>query len=124
MHHRADPSLTPRPGHERAQEHLAIDRIRLGPAMPPVDRDRGRVDHMALDSVGLEQAMDPKPVETRLLDDDHLDRPASPPLGRGPQPAEKIEQRATIAAHHGILRQLLAAGCAHRHKPLRLAQFK
>src|SRR5688500_4783184 len=97
-YHRADAPLAPCPGHERAHEHLAVDRVVLGPAMPPVDRDRGRVDDMALDPVGLEQAMNPKAVEARLLDNDHPDRQASPPLRRRPQPAEKLEQRATVAA--------------------------
>src|SRR5215208_6050600 len=64
-HHRADAPLAARPGHERAQEHLAIDHIRLRPAVPPIDRDRGRVDDMALDPVGLEQTVNPKTVGYR-----------------------------------------------------------
>src|SRR5215208_7967738 len=123
-HHRANPPLAACPGHERAQEHLAIDHIRLGPTMSPINCDRGRVDNMALDLVGLEQAMEPEAVEARLLDDNHLDRHATPPLSSCPQPAKKIEQRATVAADHHMLRQLLAAGCTHRHEPPRLAEFK
>ena len=50
--HRTDPPLAASPGHQRPQQHLAVDRIGLGPPMPPVDRDRSRVDDVALDPVG------------------------------------------------------------------------
>src|SRR4051794_5631961 len=123
-HHRADAPLAARPGHQRAHELLAVDRVGLGPAMPPVDRDRGRIDDVALDPVGLEQAMQPEAVEARLLDDDHPDRHAGPPLRRRPQPGEQVEQRATVAAAHRMLGQLLAAGRAHGHEPARLAQLE
>src|SRR3954467_2854987 len=100
------------------------DRVGLGPAMPPADRDRGRIDDVAPAPAGLEQAMRPEAVEAGLLDDDHPDRHAGPPLRRRPQPGEQVEQRATVAAAHGMLGQLLAAGRAHGHEPARLAQLE
>jgi hypothetical protein len=68
-------------------------------------------------SIPLASAMEPEAVEARLLNDDHLNRHPTAPLSRCSQPAEKVEQRATIAADHHMLRQLLTAGCAYRHEP-------
>src|SRR5215471_4659179 len=39
-HHRTDPSLPACPGHQRAQQCLSVDRVRLDPTVPPVDRNR------------------------------------------------------------------------------------
>ena len=48
--HGTDPPLATSPGHQRLQQRLAVDRIGLGPPMPPVDRDRSRIDDLALAS--------------------------------------------------------------------------
>src|SRR4051794_31861531 len=99
-HHRADAPLAARPGHQRAHELLAVDRVGLGPAMPPVDRDRGRIDDVALDAVSLEPAMHPEAVEAGLLDDDHLDPHAAPPspsAGRAGRAARHRRRRSRHA---------------------------
>src|SRR6202030_4294106 len=66
--HGADPRLASMPGHQRAQERLAVDRIRLGAPVASGHGNRRRVDDVALDAVGLEQAMNPKTIESNFLD--------------------------------------------------------
>jgi site-specific DNA recombinase len=123
-HHRAHAPLAARPSHEAAQEHLTVDRVRLGPAMPPVDGDRGGIDDTARDPVPLQQAVQPETVEPGLSDDQDLDRPTGPPLGRRPQPRQEVEESSAIAARDGMPRQLIAAGRVHGHEPPRLPQLE
>jgi hypothetical protein len=84
-HHGADLALAARERHQRAQQSLGVDPVRLGPAVAPAHRDRGRVDHMAPHPVRLQQAMQPEPVATGLLDRDHRNGTAGTPLRPPPQ---------------------------------------
>ena len=59
--HGADPRLAALPGHQRAQQRLAVDRIRLRAPVASRHGNRRRIDDVALGTVGLEQAMNPKP---------------------------------------------------------------
>jgi hypothetical protein len=88
---------------------FAVDRIGLGPPMPPGDRDRSRVDHVALDPVGEQQAMNPKPVQSRFLNDDRFDLHAVALLGLRPRPLQKVEQAGAVSTLNHMLGELLAA---------------
>src|SRR5271165_2128643 len=107
--HGTDPPLAASPGHQRPQQRLAVDRIGLGPPMPPVDRDRSRVDDVALDPVGEQQAMNPKPVQSRFLNDDRFDLYAVALLGLRPRPRKKVEQTGAVSTLDHMLGKLLAA---------------
>src|SRR6185436_5647904 len=122
--HRADLPLATHPGHEGAQELHAVDLVRLGAAVAPVDRDRGRIDNMARDPVLNQQAVDPEAVETGFLDDDDHHWRARAPGSRGLQAPEQLEERLAIAAWYLVPRELVAAGRADRHEPARLAEFE
>ena len=118
-----DPPLASSPGHRRPQQRLAVDRIGLGPPMPPGDRDRSRIDDVALDPIGDQQAM--KPVQFRFLNDDRFDPNAIALLGLRPPPGKKVEQAGAVPAHDGpVLGKLLAARTVDRHNPFQFAQFE
>jgi hypothetical protein len=46
---------------KRAQQRLAVDRIRLGAPVASGQGNRRRINDVALDAVGVEHAMNPKP---------------------------------------------------------------
>jgi hypothetical protein len=89
--HGANPSLAARPGHQRPQQRVAVNRVGLCSPMPAGDRDRSRVDHVALDPVGDEQAMDSKLLQSRFLNDDRFDPHAKTLLGLRPRPRKKLD---------------------------------
>src|SRR5271157_2769661 len=122
--HGTDPPLATSPGHQRPQQGLAVDRIGLGPPMPPVDRDRSRIDHVALDPVGEQQAMNPKPVQSRFLNDDRLHLHPIALTGLRSRARKKVEQAGAVSALDHMLGKLLAARTVDRHNPLGFAQFE
>jgi hypothetical protein len=69
--HRADPRLAALPGHQCAQQRLAVNRIRLGAPVASRHSNRRRIND---DAVGLEQAMNPETIEPDFVDRDNLDR--------------------------------------------------
>jgi hypothetical protein len=79
--HGADPRLAALPGHQCAQQRLAIDRIGLGAPVTSRHGNRRRINDVALDAVGLEQAMNPETVEPDFVDRDNLDRRSNALLG-------------------------------------------
>src|SRR6202011_5346883 len=97
---------SPLPGHQRAQERLAVDRIRLGAPVASRHGNRGRIDDVALDAIGLEQAMNPKTIESNFVDGNNLDRRCNALLGSGLQPRKKVEQFAPVTADERVLRHL------------------
>ena len=108
--HGADPRLAALPGHQRAQQRLAVDRIRLGAPVASRHGNRRRIDDVALDAVGLEQAMNPETIESNFVDRHNLDRRCNALLGSGLQPRKKVEQFAPVTADERVLRHLPAAG--------------
>src|SRR5499427_5333163 len=56
------------PGHHRAQQRLAVDRIGLGAPVASGHSNRRRIDDVALNAIGLEQAMSPETIEPDFLD--------------------------------------------------------
>src|SRR5438270_14042572 len=107
--HGADPRLASLPGHQRAQQRLAVDRIGLGAAVPSRHSNRRRIDDVALNTIGLEQAMNPETIEPDFLDRHNLDRRRHALLGSALQPRKKVEQFARVAADERVLRHLPAA---------------
>lgn len=79
LHHGANLPFASCPGHECAQQRLAIDAVGLGTAVTTVHRDRSGVDNVALDSVLDEQPMKPESVKPGLLNDSYRDRRAGLP---------------------------------------------
>src|SRR5215831_2181096 len=79
--HSADPRLAALPGHQRAQQRLAIDRIGFGAPVTSRHGNRRRINDVALDAIGLEQAMNPETIEPDFVDGDNLDRPSNALLG-------------------------------------------
>ena len=71
--------------------------------MPSADRDRGRIDDVALNPARDEQTVDPEAVEPGFLNDNHPDRRVEAPRRRCPQPPQKGEQRAAVAAVDCVL---------------------
>src|SRR5207248_2916262 len=65
--HGADPRLASLPGHQRAQQRLAVDRIGLGAPVTSRHSNRRRIDDVALNVVGLEQTMNPETIEPDFL---------------------------------------------------------
>src|SRR6202023_3235882 len=90
--HGADPRLPALPGHQRAQQRLAVDRIRFGAPVASRHGNRGRIDDVALDAIGLEQAMNPETIKPDFLDRYNLDRRYDALLGSALQPGKKVEQ--------------------------------
>ena len=111
------------PRHQRAQERLAVDRIRLGASMAARHGNRRRVDDVALDAVGLEQAMNPKTIESDFVDCHNLDRRCNALLGSALQPRKKVEQFARVTAGERVLRHLAAAGHQRCCDPSRTTQL-
>jgi hypothetical protein len=107
--HGADPRLAALPGHQRAQQRLAVDRIGLGASVASRHSNRRRIDDMAFNAVGLEQAMNPETIEPDLLDRYNLDRRCGASLGSALQPRKKVEQFAPVTAGERVLRHLPAA---------------
>jgi hypothetical protein len=123
--HRADPRFAPLPGHECAHQRLAIDPIRLGPAVPARHRDRGRVHDVAFDSLRDQRAVDPEPVQPGLLDHDHGDNLAGPAPDIALQIGEVLQQSRQIAAPHLMPRHPGSQGRGEgRHQPGRAAEFQ
>ena len=81
--HGTDPRLAALPGHQCAQQRLAVDRIRLGAPVASRHGNRRRIDDVALDPVGLEQAMNPETIEFNFVDRHNLDRRCNALLGSG-----------------------------------------
>ena len=79
--HGADPRLAALPGHQRAQQRLAVDRIGLGAPVASRHGNRRRIDDVALNAVGFEQRMNPETIEPDFLDRHNLDRRCHPLLG-------------------------------------------
>src|SRR5262245_6572946 len=88
--HGADPRLAALPGHQRAQQRLAIDRIGLGAPVASRQGNRRRIDDVALDAVGLEQAMNPETIEPDFVDRHNLDRRGNALLGSGLPARKKV----------------------------------
>jgi len=86
LDHGAHLTLPSRPGHERAHEKVAVDGVRLGPAVAQVHRDRGGIHNMARDPLSQQQAVEPEAVKPRFLDNRDRCRRTEPALSRGPQP--------------------------------------
>jgi hypothetical protein len=96
--HGADPRLASLPGHQRAQQRLAVDSIGLGAPVASRHGNRRRIDNVALNAVGLEQAMNPETIEPDFLDRHNLDGRCHALLGFGLQPRKKVEQFAPVTA--------------------------
>jgi hypothetical protein len=107
--HGADPRLAPVPGHQRAQQRLAVDGIGLGAPVTSRHSNRRRIDYVALNAVGLEQAMNPETIEPDFLDRYNLDRRCDALLGSALQPRNKVEQFARVTPDKRVLGHLSAA---------------
>src|ERR1700736_2433808 len=114
---------SPLPGHQRAQERLAVDRIRLGAPVASRHGNRGRIDDVALDAIGLEQAMNPETIKPDFLDRYNLDRRYDALLGSALQPGKKVEQFARVTAGQRVLGHLAAAGHQRCCNPCRTTQL-
>src|SRR5689334_8563448 len=88
-YHRASPSSPARPLHQRVQQFLDVDPIRLCPPTASVHCNRGCVDHMALYAVCLQEAVYPETVETGLVDRNNPHRSAAGSLRSGLQPLQQ-----------------------------------
>jgi len=110
--HGTDPRLAALPGHQRAQQRLAVDRIRLGAPVASRHGNRRRIDDVALDAVGLEQAMNPETIEPDFVDRHNLDRRCNALLGSGLQPRKKVEQFAPVIADERVLDIFLLPGAS------------
>src|SRR6202040_4199134 len=108
--HGTAPRLAALPGHQRAQQRLAVDRIGLGAPVASRHGNRGRIDDVALDAIGLEQAMNPETIKPDFLDRYNLDRRCDALLGSALQPRKKVEQFARVTAGERVLGHLAAAG--------------
>jgi hypothetical protein len=67
-HHRANSPFAAGPGHQRAQQHLDIEPIRIGPAVTPVHGNRSGINHVTFHTVRFQQPMHPEPVKPSLID--------------------------------------------------------
>ena len=121
--HCADPRLAALPGHQRAQQRLAVDRIRLGAPVASRHGNRRRIDDVALDAVGLEQAMNPETIEPDFVDRHHFDRRCNALLGSCFQARKKVEQFAPVPAGERVFGHFLAAGGQRRGNPGRTTQL-
>jgi hypothetical protein len=88
--HSADPRFAALPGHQRAQQRLAIDRISFGAPVTSRHGNRRRINDVALDAVGLEQAMKPETIEPDFVDRNNFDRCSNALLGPALQPRKKF----------------------------------
>src|SRR5690349_21218294 len=103
------PRLASLPGHQRAQQRLAVDRIGLGAPVASRHSNRRRIDDVALNAVGLEQAVNPETIEPGFLDRYNLDQRSDALLGSALQPRKKVEQFARVTADERVLGHLPAA---------------
>ena len=109
--HRADLALAPRERHQRTQQALGVDPVRLGPAMAPAHRNRGRINDTALHPVRRQQAVQPEPVANGLLIEPRalgaLARVQAPP-GRGVDAAVLWNAIGTASARPSLSRVTLS----------------
>src|ERR1700731_119375 len=66
--HRTEARLSAEPGHQRAQEHLDVDDIRLRPPRPAI---RGKLEGCITWTSTPRRTRQPKSVATRLMGQNH-----------------------------------------------------
>src|SRR5713226_918890 len=112
------------PRQQRAQQRLAINGIGLRSPRTSRNGDRCRIDDIAGDAILLEQSMHGKAVKPGLVDRDDVHRLADPSERFRRQPAQKREQRISVAARDRMLGHFVAARRQRGHEPLLAAQFQ
>ncbi len=122
--HGADLRLAAGPGHQRPQQSLGIQAVRLGPPGTAVDLQRTRVHDMAADAVRLEKAVQPEPVAAGLVAARHVRAHAGASFHAGSDAGKQVEHRLSVTGGEPMQLDLRGIGGMQRHQPGAAAEFE
>jgi hypothetical protein len=69
--HRTDPRLAPQQSHQRAQQHIDINNVRLRPPRPTIDGKARGLHHVNFNVAPYQKTRQPKSIPACLMGQNH-----------------------------------------------------
>jgi hypothetical protein len=114
--------LTAQIRHQRSEQSLDINSVRLGSAGPTINLHTRRIDDVVADA-GFEETVEPEAVIARFVARNHIHAFLQFSGNARPNPLAQLQKLLPIAGLQRVATNLVRQGCVDCDNPTFLAQF-